>query len=397
MIRVVYGQAGSGKTQLLVAEAISLLRNGKSVVILCPTHSSKLNVIERYKTISGLKRLPKLLQIRTYFSFYRIDYRNNTLLGFDKAPDAILFDEFSLINRSLFKMMMNRTPQNLQITLYGDPAQLNPVGTSTEKTRITMKKLKACMDRGLDFSTIYHYVGSIASTHYIRLSEKKLLTVNRRANDRIAAIIDELFFRDDPVIPTFDGLLSVTNKLQTGEWTYIATTYQSIEAVYSNVKRHCTDEYRVQCFATVPHLNELYFKKGAEFIVGETTKYFVNGELVTCEEINDESITLKGDHDSCIYRGEFSLLPIHFLSAHKSQGMTIKNVIVNVDNLFEPAILYTMITRASENISFFRHESTDTDLLAHLKQTRKLLEFYGYRSRKIETVEQPPVEPLNEE
>ena len=377
VIRVVYGTAGTGKTFVLVKEAEQLISRGRKVVILCPTHSSKRNIKERCSLSNVI--------ITTYFAFYRINYRTMNIIGYVDEPDNLLFDEFSMIDRELFKSMMQRTSSKIDITLYGDPAQLNPVGCS-RSARISMSMLKRCMDDHMSYQLIYHYVGSVFSTKQFRRSKKYKLTVNHRANEKIGSVIRELFFNSGVPHLDYIGRMTVEQRMRTGEWTLIASTYQSLESVYEAVSE-CSEnnsnrsyDVIVKCCSSVPHLRQLYFSNGERFFVGENTDDFTNGEIVVAEVLGDGSVVLTSEDTkrSSLYRGEISLLPLRFLSAHKSQGMTIPRVIVCVDKLFEPSLLYTMVTRASIDVCFYREESNDDEVIRHLRETNTLLAYYGY-------------------
>lgn len=370
-MRVVYGQAGSGKTYVLIREAEELVKKGKKVVILCPTHSSKRNIINR----CGIKGIT----ITTYFAFYRIDYKNMMIVGYLEEPDNILFDEFSMINRELFKSIMRKTSPRVEITLYGDPAQLNPVGSS-QNAKISMGMLKRCLDENMDFQMIYQYIGSIFSTKYFRNAKKYKLERNHRANEKISRVIREMFYGDEGVKIEYVGLGGVMSRMRNGEWTFIASTYKSLESIYEKLNDGNEGGVIVKCSSSVPHLRRIYFKSGDRYMVGENCEEFVNGEIVRSEVLGDGSVVLESEdsRSSVVYRGEISILPIRFLSAHKSQGMTIPKVVVDLDKLFEPSILYTMVTRASEDICFYREEAKNEEIERHLRETKRILEYYGY-------------------
>lgn len=53
--------------------------------------------------------------------------------------------------------------------------------------------------------------------------------------------------------------------------------------------------------------------------------------------------------------------PIFLLTIHKSQGKTIDNVIVCVDDMFDISMMYTAITRAKNNLLFFSKENNEKE------------------------------------
>ena len=77
------------------------------------------------------------------------------------------------------------------------------------------------------------------------------------------------------------------------------------------------------------------------------------GSDLKCIDIltNQEIIVKKtSDEFGNLY---YPVSPLYLLTVHKSQGRTIKNVIVCIDEIFDMCMLYTAITRAKENLKFY--------------------------------------------
>ena len=59
----------------------------------------------------------------------------------------------------------------------------------------------------------------------------------------------------------------------------------------------------------------------------------------------------------------FPVGPYNLLTVHKSQGYTLENVIVCIDNMFEVSMMYTAATRASNSLMFYSKTGNNIQLL----------------------------------
>lgn len=370
---VVYGQAGSGKTSLLISTLRERQVKGLTCVVLTPTHSSKRNIENKIEC-----------RVSTIYSFYRIDYVNNIVVGMQKTDlertNVILIDEFSLIPKDIFRKILHQTPSSIEIIAFGDPGQLNPVNIN--KKYISLKSLKRYLSENMDYDVIAHHSSSVFSLKSFRMSDKRLLPENKRAGDSISNLIHSLFFTNDEVKLEIIGPSRLVNLIQSGNWTLIASTYKLLDQAYSRLNsttQSKSKELIVKCTSTTPHLNSIHFRVNDKYIIGERCDRLKNGEVVTCKSIDGEVLLEDESGEVFTYDGSFSILPQFLITAHKSQGMTIENVIVELDDLFESSMLYTMVTRASKSLLFYQSNIGDMSWKDHLSSTRKLLKFYGYK------------------
>lgn len=83
---------------------------------------------------------------------------------------------------------------------------------------------------------------------------------------------------------------------------------------------------------------------------------FVNGDIVIVRELLENNYIYISNiqDDKRIIISAKSILPNNFITCHKAQGRTIPKVILILDGLFEITMLYTAITRASEDIKFIK-------------------------------------------
>ena len=135
-LTVIYGKAGSGKTTQLV----DLICKSKDYIVLAPTNAAVENIYNlvcqhKHKTINRDK-------FKTIYSFFRIDYENDQILGAVYYPSNIFIDEFGLMNKHLFKRCMTfaESGGSINMTICGDALQLNPI--YNQKQSISLNKLK---------------------------------------------------------------------------------------------------------------------------------------------------------------------------------------------------------------------------------------------------------------
>ena len=74
-ITTIYGKAGSGKSTRLAA----LIRESKDYIVLAPTNAAVENIY--HIVCEGSTKEIKRDRFRTLYSFFRIDYENDTVFG----------------------------------------------------------------------------------------------------------------------------------------------------------------------------------------------------------------------------------------------------------------------------------------------------------------------------
>lgn len=356
-IEVIYGGAGTGKTHLLLQRINSLTTN--NYIVLAPTHTAVRN-------LSGRSTID-INKFATIYSYFRIDYENDDVIGAIKNYNYIFIDEFGLIKKELFRKIINwleRNNRDVTVIIAGDVVQLSPI--YLEERSIPFQKLRKHYER--EFAhVIEHDFNSIFSLSTIRKAEKTLLTKNFRSNNNVLNLIWNIFYemKTDQI-----NYITVTKAvaliLQTGA-TFISSRYSHHEPIYELMKQQLliTKECKI--------VNKLVFYEGAQFLIAENTKDYRNGDIVTFSHIINNTVYFKEDKH---WNGEFKLLPLQLLTAHKSQGLSIENVIVCVDDMFDPCMFYTMCTRTISHLYFFKYK--DVDLQPYLEQFHQLLEYYKY-------------------
>ena len=378
VINVTYGGAGTGKTTALVNDVKTL--GGRSYIILSPTHSSLRNLTDKLTSEQGKNA-------KTVYSYFQIDYENDHVVGPNKIVKHVFIDEFGLIKKELFKQIINKTsialhkfidtnriPDfNINFYIYGDPVQLSPIYTTKRKISFTSLARYEIDSHLLPSFVIEHDYNSLFSLKVIREATKKLLTVNYRSNDDVLQIVRKLFYENDLSVIKYIDQMEVARLIVNEGYVFISSKYDLHTSIYRLVqtmlvRKYAENEYKL--------MNELMFYPGSRFLVAETSVSHKNGEYVTFDHISGDKVFLKSGDAVFEYSNKLKLLPEFLITAHKSQGLTIPNVIVCTDNLFDISMLYTMITRASKSVLFF--SNTNPDLTSYVANFRSILQYYNY-------------------
>ena len=123
-IKFTVGFAGSGKSTELAKEA------NASSLVLVPTHRARMVLeakgVENVYTIHAvLKLVPTLNQnFRKGQKIQKLKRVGTVELD---EIDAVIIDEFSMINISILDLLLELLPSSCRVHLFGDPYQLNPV------------------------------------------------------------------------------------------------------------------------------------------------------------------------------------------------------------------------------------------------------------------------------
>lgn len=377
-IDVIYGGAGTGKTHEIVSSAINSISNGKTIILLAPTHSSKSNLMKRFEQITSSSSVHSKLKFQTTFAYFRINWEENEVVGPRELYDVIYIDEFGLIKKELFRNMMstlNRTTKNIQVVIAGDVVQLSPIYTS--KIYISTNKLKKHYEYTPAFVTEHDYK-SLFSLKFIRTANKKLLVQNHRSDSNVLNIIHSIFYDMNTDVIKYEQMSRVAHLIVNEDYIFLASKYDYLDMVYElvkqKVKTKCDNE-QIEYY----EVDNMLFYANVQFIVGENKYNVTNGETLTFERIDRNGVVLKNENDDEITwrKQAFTLFPSQFITAHKSQGLSLNKIIVCVDDLFDISMFYTMCTRAISDIKFYK-VSRQIDLKEYLFKFHELLKFYEY-------------------
>lgn len=261
VIHVIYGGAGTGKTQRLAEYIMRVQKNELTYVALAPTHSAKRNLFRRCLSMDETTSINNFMTIYAYFM---IDWKDEIVSGPMYDVEYIFIDEFSLIKKELFKKMMMALKIrqfSSHIFICGDVLQLNPIYQS--KRFISFPKLykyeemnsaivssrinsSANEGTGLDINVeaksdemklktsssnslttnlqtisngenllmkpwvIEHDYNSLFSTKYIRTARHEMMKENKRSDETIVNLIKTIFLSSQPFsFPTISFMKAV--------------------------------------------------------------------------------------------------------------------------------------------------------------------------------------------
>ena len=401
------GGAGVGKSYMTNEIIDSYKADGKQVIPLGSTGVSAVNIggftIHSF-FIFGISSNFEELSISDKKSKKRLSELKKIL----KATDLIIIDEISMVSADLMEMIVSRLSScsyQGRVMLVGDFYQLPPI-----------------VKRNSNNSLFGELLFAFESSAWQRLDPTVIeLTDMKRTDDgEFTHILSKVRAGacDNEVI---DYMLRLCNNdsVYDKDPTYLFGRNIEVEKLnrlnlnrlegeetilFADIQKHTKIfEKRVDTWkALLPISEQLTLKVGVPilFTINKWGKY-VNGERGVLRAIEDEYLLVeKGDEYIRVTRHEFDLLDIsvdsdgkveqisqatlkqfplklaYAVTIHKSQGMSIDNLVCNVDNIFATSQFYVAISRATnpnnlkidftkDNISNYLHRVIRADDRVH--------------------------------
>ena len=383
-IELIYGPAGVGKTEAVINRLKELLKNKDVniaaslqhtlIAVLAPTHSAVQNLKNRCSKLLSEQAIGHLF-FATIYSYFRIDWLNDDVIGAITYHPYIFIDEFGLIKKELFQSILHKialAPIKVNLVISGDIVQLSPIYEG--ERMISFRKLKKHYER-VPAYIAEHDFNSIFSISKIRKSKHTLLTINHRSNRDVLEIINKLFFKCECDIKPITTMRAI-NLIMNEGWTMISSKYEFQRPIYDTIIKLTKNGFIV---SSTGAFKELLFFEGARFIANDNYK---DRDILNGDELVVEGKMLRKPDGELVEANELDLLPSFLLSAHKAQGLSIDKVIVCIDELFDPCLLYTACTRAVSKLEFYSTQRFDdkrrNELIEYLKRFNELMRFYGY-------------------
>lgn len=343
----IVGEAGTAKTTRLMNLAIDLIKKGKTIICLAFTHSAVNNMFQTFSTLNGVEPEKKLF--RTIHSYFRI-VPDEGIKSFNmkrKDPDYILIDEFSLIPLEIIELIFKSCSKKL--ILAGDLLQLNPISEKRGIPQIELFNNAKFISKETDFYSSLlvanHLSNNVFSTEQYQKCDKVLLTQNYRSENHVMKILQDVLNNQIEILHFKDQGLK--EYVQKNNPTFIASRYEWLTLMY----KEFTDSSQYDKSLNTK-LGQTFYNNDKKFILTKNvSKTIFNGDVV---KIVSEGVFQHGPEQFKLEKedDQYPILPIDYISVHKSQGRGYDYVVIILDQLFEITMLYTAITRARKDVKF---------------------------------------------
>ena len=253
-ISTIYGRAGTGKTTYMSSLIVKTFNLKRSFVVLTSTHSA-LNTI--YSACVKLNPFILKSNFRTIYSYFRIDYTTNVLLGpITILPSYIYIDEFSLIDKELFRSIINNLKyqisshkfngESLNIFISGDILQLPSIVTDKQYISINkLRKIENLLNKHKPqrriiprINVIEHYYLSIFGMNCIQKREKHELPHNYRSNDIIIQTLNAIYSEDRTFKYKFVEIDDIVTKICKEGYVFLCSKYAIMQRVYDKIAKY---------------------------------------------------------------------------------------------------------------------------------------------------------------
>jgi len=403
------GGAGVGKSYITNEVIKAYRKNGKQVVSLGSTGVSAVNIggftVHSFFVFGIASNFDEL-----NLADKRSKKRLSDLKKILKSTELIIIDEISMVSTNLLDMIayrLNSVGYLGKVLFVGDFFQLPPVEKKRNQNDI--------------FGTKLYAFESMAWERF-ELTVIELTQMKRTTDAEFTHILSKVRkgICDEEVVQYMYGLLN-TEVLK--ESTYLYGRNLEVERVNREKLNELESEEtilfaNIDMFGNVhekkllswknmlPISEQLTLKVGVPilFTVNKWGK-FVNGERGILRSIEEDYLVVeKEDSFVRVERHEFDLVDMlvkdngtvetislatlsqfplklaYAVTIHKSQGMSINNLVCNVDNIFAPSQFYVAISRAVDPKKL-KLDFNKGELLHYLKRVihvnQRVIEYYA--------------------
>ncbi len=372
------GGAGVGKSYLTKEIIDDYKNNYRGVIVLGSTGISAVNVggqtIHSF-FVFGIASNFDELKTADRYSRNRIKELAKIL----KKTDLLVIDEISMVSSELLDMILYRlrnAKYSGRVLVVGDFYQLPPIRKQTNNNSIFTDNLYAFESSAWD---MLDFVGV------------ELTTIKRTSNEEFMKILEKvrvgdvdsqaLLYLNSLRRQEFDQRAEATilfgrnyeaDLLNAQKVADVPRTEYNLPAIL-NIKDEKLNKNRIESWKkSLPIIVDLKLKEGIP-IIFTTNKWgtYHNGEKGFVEHIDEDSIVIEKEGrlvkvDRCEFdltqsqvddKGEldfkilctlkqFPIRPAYAITIHKSQGMSLNQLICNVDHIFADSQFYVALSRA---------------------------------------------------
>ncbi|MCV3383237.1 AAA family ATPase [Campylobacter sp. IFREMER_LSEM_CL292] len=384
------GSAGVGKS-FLTTELVKLYRKqGRIVVVLGSTGLSAFNIGGvTLHSFFAFKRCQNYDEL--YYEDRKQRDKLEKLKRILKQCDLLVIDEISMVSASLMEMIyyrLTRSGFSGKILLVGDFFQLPPVINYREnqiQSTLFQNTLYAFSSQAWNDLKIINLRLSITKRTLDKQFYEYLFFLRMgEVNQEILSFFKKMLIYPKDLLEYMDeyALLCATNKKANCINAKKLNLLQGKEKIFKSrmekLDHTLDDKIYEQWIKGLNSLEELKLKIGAKiiFCVNNKEENYYNGEqgiildfikddeqeYILIEKSNGENLRLKvyeyilEEYDlddeeklEVKVKAKFIQFPIklaYAITIHKSQGMSIDNLICDIDGIFEKGQLYVCLSRA---------------------------------------------------
>jgi ATP-dependent exoDNAse (exonuclease V) alpha subunit len=373
------GGAGVGKSYLTKKVVDYYKAECLNVIVLGSTGISAVNV--GGQTIHSLFAFGIANNFQELKNFDK--YNKNRLRELSKILKKLhllIIDEISMVSADLLEMVLFRLRQGGfkgKLMVVGDFYQLPPVVKQKSNDSLLSEAIYAFESSAWDY---FDFV-TVELMKVHRTSDEdfmRILNFIRRGelNEEVFCYLEKLKEQDFDTTnaTTLFGRNYEADILNSSKVALVPTE-EFVKKAEIDIKDAKIDTRRIESWKkTLPVVEHLTLKEGVPVIF--TTNrwgFYHNGEKAVIEHIDEDSIVVEKNHrlvkverfdfelSRSVLSGEgnldsevvctfsqFPLRPAYGITIHKSQGMSLDNLVCNVDHIFADSQFYVALSRAVE-------------------------------------------------
>ena len=390
------GGAGVGKSYLLKELITAYRKLDKNVAVLASTGIAAVAIegvtVHSFFKLGIAKILPQLLEQKLYFA------QKKQLREIISALDVVVIDEISMISAGVLEMIefrLNSFGFSGKVIVSGDFLQLPPVRKADEEERLSLQYNIKEEERERYFG----YAFKSPSWQRFGFYKLELLTNKRTNESEFVEFLQNIRYGSCD-INIKDFLLSLTTNKLTKEVanssTLLYATNQKVNSfnharlaenpntpfeipleisksnkdIQKQLESYISNlpvEQLLTIKANTPILfsaNTSEFKNGQRGVIKEISKnqekfkiiVELDGNFIELKknsyelkkyEIQKEKDKIKVEEEVIATTKQFPIKLAYALTIHKSQGMSIENLAISLDEIFEKSQFYVALSRAT--------------------------------------------------
>ena len=418
-IELITGKAGCGKSYTLSKYINIANTKTNNWIVLAYTHSAVKNIKQYVK--DNYPNIDTTNHFKTIHKYFHISFTNDENIINNNTYeyiDYLFIDEFSLVSIKLFSTIWPIIQKYIgKLILCGDYRQLKPIDNIDKISYDNLKNYLSLFPIHIDdIEAIKHFDNLVLSLDVVKQNVKKCvnLITQHRANSQVNKFIERLCFNNSMCQETNKQLVrelvdkhiiclqTLVNLVKNNGYTFISSTYKQLEQVNTLIEKHASVITREQNVVKIVNqintirgddnkthdtknkaMKQIYVKLGDNIRITETYNELQNGDIYKLIEVCDNYLIVQ-NNETEEYKQVFPIinkdmmyypiLPDYLLTFHKSQGLSIDNVIISLDNLFDFTMLYTGISRARENILFYTDNKVNYEIFDIIKHSYNKLD-----------------------